>query len=253
MTFSVVDDKSSSIIAQRKIRVVWADARVAPDLRVGYVRSVDDTLRNALGALGVEAKELNVEDVRSGDLQKYQAIIIDNRGYLAHPELVSANPRLLDYVKEGGTLIVFYHRTNEWNPDPQRNRPQLAPYPIILGNSRVTDEKAEIKFMEPEHPLLNHPNKITPQDFADWVQERGLYYPQSWDKQYSAPLAASDEGEDPLRGGLLAADYGRGRYIYTSMVWYRQLRAGVPGAFRVLANMISYGRPEKVGMMSNER
>ncbi len=244
VTFSVVEDGSSSPVTQRRVRVVYSDARVAANLRVGYVRSVDDTLRNALAALGVEAKELTVEDVRAGDLKTYQAIIIDNRGYLAHPELISANSRLMDYVQAGGTLIVFYHRTNEWNPDPQRNRPQLAPYPIILGNSRVTDETAAIEFSDPQHPLLNYPNKITPEDFENWVQERGLYYPQTWDSHYSAPLSTNDEKEPPLRGGLLAADYGRGRYIYTSMVWYRQLRAGIPGAFRVLANMISYGRNE---------
>jgi LmbE family N-acetylglucosaminyl deacetylase len=242
ISYTVRREGSPDIITSRRVRVVWSDARVAPGLRVGYVRSVDDTLQNALGALGVEAKELTIEDVRTGNLQNYQAIIIDNRGYQAHPELINANPRLLDYVRDGGTLIVFYHRTNEWNPDPQRNRPQLAPYPITLGNSRVTDETAKIEFSEPQHPLLNYPNKITSEDFADWVQERGLYYPQSWDAHYSAPLSASDEKEPPLRGGLLAADYGRGRYIYTSMVWYRQLRAGIPGAYRVLANMISYGR-----------
>jgi LmbE family N-acetylglucosaminyl deacetylase len=242
VTFSVVEAGKSTPITQRKVRVVWSDARVAANLHVGYVRSVDDTLRNALGALGVEATELKVKDISAGDLQSYQAIIIDNRGYQAHPELVAANSRLLDYVRAGGTLIVFYHRTNEWNPDAQRNRPQLAPYPIMLGNSRVTDETATIEFTEPQHPLLNYPNKITPEDFANWIQERGLYYPETWDKQYSAPLSAHDEGEKPLGGGLLAADYGRGRYIYTSMVWYRQLRAGIPGAFRVLANMISYGR-----------
>lgn len=242
LTFSVVEAGKSTPITQRRVRVVWSDARVAPNLRVGYVRSVDDTLRNALGALGVEATELKVSDISANDLQSYQAIIIDNRGYQAHPELVAANSRLLDYVQKGGTLIVFYHRTNEWNPDAQRNRPQLAPYPIMLGNSRVTDETANIEFSEPQHPLLNYPNKITPEDFAGWIQERGLYYPETWDKQYSAPLSAHDEGEKPLGGGLLAASYGRGRYIYTSMVWYRQLRAGIPGAFRVLANMISYGR-----------
>jgi LmbE family N-acetylglucosaminyl deacetylase len=242
LALSVVEDGASSPVTRRRIKVVWSDARVAPNLRVGYIRSVDETLRTALAALGVEARELTVEDVRAGDLQSYQAIIIDNRGYQAHPELVAANARLLDYVQAGGTLIVFYHRTNEWNPDPERKRPQLAPYPIILSNARVTDETAPIAFTEPQHPLLNYPNKITREDFAGWIQERGLYYPEKWDSHYSAPLATSDAGEAPLRGGLLAADYGRGRYIYTSMVWYRQLRAGVPGAYRVLANMISYGR-----------
>lgn len=247
ITFSVVEAGSSSHVTQRRIRVVYSDARVAPNLRVGYIRSVDDTLRTALAALGVQAKELTVDDVRTGDLQSYQAIIIDNRGYQAHPELVAANSHLLDYVQAGGTLIVFYHRTNEWNPDPERKRPQLAPYPITLGNSRVTDETAAVAFSEPLHRLLNYPNKITQEDFAGWIQERGLYYPEKWDAHYSAPLAMNDAGEPSLRGGLLAADYGRGRYIYTSMVWYRQLRAGIPGAYRVLANMISYGQQEKAG------
>jgi len=245
VTFSVVGDGGSNVVAERAVRVVWADARVAPDLRVGYVRSFDDTLRDSLAALGVEAKELKVGDVSAGDLSKFDAVIVDNRGYQAHPELVAANQRLLDYAREGGTLIVFYHRTNEWNPDAERKRPQLAPYPLTLGNSRVTDETAPVQFTEPQHPLLNYPNKIAPEDFSGWIQERGLYYPEKWDAHYSAPLSTSDRGEAPLRGGLLAADYGRGRYVYTSMVWYRQLRAGVPGAYRVLANMISYGRQKK--------
>ncbi|HUQ32284.1 MAG TPA: PIG-L family deacetylase [Pyrinomonadaceae bacterium] len=240
--FSVTADGRPGIITQRKVRIVWADARTAPNLRVGYIRSFDDTLRDSLAALGVEAKELSVDDVAAGDLSGYQAIIIDNRGYQAHPELIRANSRLLDYVKAGGTLIVFYHRTNEWNPDTKASRPQLAPYPITLGGSRVTDETAAIEFAEPKHPLLNYPNKITQEDFIGWIQERGLYYPQTWDAHYSAPLSTSDPKEAALRGGVLAAEYGRGHYIYTSMVWYRQLRAGIPGAYRVLANMISYGR-----------
>jgi LmbE family N-acetylglucosaminyl deacetylase len=243
--FSIIREGSAKSVMSRSIPVVYSDARVAANLRIGYVRSFDSTLRDSLAALGVEAKELSVEDVAAGDLSGYQAIIIDNRGYQAHPELIRANSRLLDYTKAGGTLIVFYHRTNEWNPDPQRNRPQLAPYPITLGGSRVTDETAPIAFVEPQHPLLNYPNKITQEDFIGWIQERGLYYPQTWDAHYSAPLSMSDAKEAALRGGVLAAEYGRGHYIYTSMVWYRQLRAGIPGAYRVLANMISYGREGK--------
>jgi LmbE family N-acetylglucosaminyl deacetylase len=245
VSFTIAGKNLPGPITKREVRVIWSDARVVPKLRVGYVRSFDDTLRNALASLGVEARELTVNNVAADDLSGYQAIIIDNRGYQAHPELVASNARLLDYVRAGGTLIVFYHKTNEWNPDPKNNRAQLAPYPITLGNSRVTDENAPIEFTEPNSPLLNFPNKITQEDFAGWIQERGLYYPQSWDSHYSAPFTTNDPGEQPLRGGLLAADYGRGRYIYTSMVWYRQLRAGIPGAYRMLANMISYGRQER--------
>ncbi|HEY0547397.1 MAG TPA: PIG-L family deacetylase [Pyrinomonadaceae bacterium] len=241
VVFSVHATDSANAITERTARIVYSDARVAPNLRVGYVRSTDDTLRNALNALGVESQELKAEEIDAADLSKFDTIIIDNRGYQLHPELIAANPRLLDYAKNGGTLIVFYHKSNEWNPDAAKNRPQLAPLPITLGNERVTDENASITFTESQHPLLNLPNKITEDDFKDWIQERGLYYPKTWDAGYHALLAMSDAGEEPLRGGLLALDDGRGHYIYTSMVWYRQLRAGVPGAYRVFANMISYG------------
>jgi LmbE family N-acetylglucosaminyl deacetylase len=226
-----------------KVIVATADAHVAPNLSVGYVRGFDYSLPDALASLGVDFKELSVNEVKTAELSKYNAIIVDNRAYELRPELISANQRLLDYAKDGGTLIVFYHKSNEWNPDERRKRPQLAPYSLVLGDERITDENAPITFLEPQHPLLNFPNKIGQEDFAGWIQERGLYYPKEWDSHYMALLASNDPGEQPLRGGLLVTDYGRGHYIYTSMVWYRQLRAGVPGAYRMLANMISYGRP----------
>jgi LmbE family N-acetylglucosaminyl deacetylase len=219
----------------------YADARVAPNLRVGYIRGFDFSLPNALAALGVESKELSVDEVKTADLSKYTSIIVDNRVYESQPELIAANQKLLDYAKDGGTLIVFYHKSNEWNPDERRKRPQLAPYKLILGDERITDETAPITFIEPDHPLLNFPNKMGQEDFANWIQERGLYYPKDWDPQFHALLQSNDPGEAPLKGGLLVADYGRGHYIYTSMVWYRELRGGVPGAYRMLANMISYG------------
>jgi len=243
LQIKVTREKQTEPVAQQAVPVIYADAQVAPRLRVGYVPSYDDTLQMALTALGVESHELTIDEVKTGDLRGYDTVIIDNRGYQAHPELIGANARLLDWARAGGTLIVFYHKTNEWNPDARQERPQLAPYPLKLGNSRVTDENAVVTFTESQHALLRWPNQIGADDFRGWIQERGLYYPQEWDTaHYSAPLSMSDTGETPLRGGLLAADYGRGRYIYTSIVWYRQLRAGVPGAYRMLANMISYGR-----------
>ncbi|MDX6611196.1 MAG: hypothetical protein QOD75_382 [Blastocatellia bacterium] len=243
MTFSLSDGKISA--PPKQIPVFTALARVSPNLRVGYIRGFDYSLPNALASLGVESTELSVEEVKKADLQKYSSIIIDNRVYESQPELIAANQRLLDYTKNGGTLIVFYHKSNEWNPDERRKRPQLAPYKLILGDERITDETAPVTFIEPQHPLLNTPNKIGPDDFANWIQERGLYYPKDWDPQFHALLQSNDPGEAPLKGGLLVADYGRGHYIYTSMVWYRELRAGVPGAYRMLANMISYGRPPR--------
>jgi len=240
VTFMLQNGKVNSPF--ETVPVIYADARVTSSLRVGYVRGFDYSLLNALAALGVESKELTVDEVKTADLQKYSTIILDNRVYESQPGLIAANQKLLDFAKDGGTLIVFYHKSFEWNPDEKRNRPQLAPYKLFLGDERITDETAPITFIEPEHPLLNVPNKIGQEDFANWIQERGLYYPKDWDPQFHALLQSNDPGEAPLKGGLLVADYGRGHYIYTSMVWYRELRAGVPGAYRMFANMISYGR-----------
>jgi LmbE family N-acetylglucosaminyl deacetylase len=241
ISFNVVGKGTTKPLARLEVPIVFADARVAPNLRVGYVRGFDYSLPNALAALGVESKELSVDEVKTADLQKYNAIIVDNRVYESTPGLIETNQKLLDYAKNGGTLIVFYHKSFEWNPDERRKRPQLAPYKLILGDERIVDENAPITFLEPKHPLLNFPNKMGQEDFANWIQERGLYYPKEWDPQFHALLQSNDASEAPLKGGLLVADYGRGRYIYTSMVWYRELRAGVPGAYRMLANMISYG------------
>jgi len=236
-----VKNGAAKPLARLEVPIVFANAVVAPNLRVGYVRGFDFSLPNALTALGVESKELRVDEVKTADLQKYNAVIVDNRVYESTPGLIENNQKLLDYAKSGGTLIVFYHKSFEWNPDERRKRPQLAPYKLILGDDRITDENAPITFLEPQHPLLNFPNKLGQEDFAGWIQERGLYYPKEWDPQFHALLQSNDPGEAPLKGGLLVADYGRGRYIYTSIVWYRELRAGVPGAYRMLANMISYG------------
>lgn len=241
LLIAVEPEDASRPITERSVRVVYTDARVARAVRVGFVPSFDQTLARSLEALGVDARELTVEDIQKGELRSYDTIVVDNRGYEAHPELVAANSHLLDFVETGGTLIVFYHKSNEWNPDPKKNRPQLAPYPIILADDRVTDETAPIKILQPRHPLLNFPNRITQADFANWIQERGLYYPKEWDPHYTTLFSISDPGEPPLPGGLLVARYGKGNYIYTSFVWYRQLRAGVPGGYRMFANMISYG------------
>ena len=232
-------------IAKRSVPLVYANALVVGGRRVGYLPSYDRTLERALAALGVDSKQLSVDDIAKSDLSTFHTIIIDNRGYEAHQDLIPVNNRLLKFVEDGGTLLVFYHRTNEWNPNEQRGRPQLAPFPIIIGDDRVTEEDAPVTFLAPKHPLLNFPNKITQQDFANWVQERGLYFPREWDQHYTAVLTTNDKGEPPLKGGLLVAPYGRGNYIYTSYVWYRQLRAGLPGGYRFFANLISYGRKKK--------
>ncbi|HET9479379.1 MAG TPA: hypothetical protein VFO72_08545, partial [Pyrinomonadaceae bacterium] len=232
-------------IAKRVVPLTYANAIVVAGRKVGYIPSYDRTLERALSSLAVDAKQLTVDDIAKADLSPFHTIIIDNRGYEAHQQLIGLNSRLLKFVEDGGTLLVFYHRVNEWNPDERRNRPQLAPYPIIVGAERVTQEDALVTFLQPGHPLLRFPNRITQADFADWIQERGLYFPREWDPRYATVLATSDKGEPLLRGGLLVAPYGRGNYIYTSYVWYRQLRAGLPGGYRFFANLISYGRKKE--------
>lgn len=208
--------------------------QVVPDLRVGYVRSYDFTLPEALERLGVAHRELTPEAVREGDLSGLDTIVVDNRAYLKYPELARHNARLLEFVRDGGTLVVFYHKTEEYDA-------ALAPYPIEIGRSRITDENAPVRLLAPEHPLLTTPNRITAADFGGWVQERGLYFPAKWAPEYTPLLASSDAGEEPLTGGLLVAPYGKGTFVYTSYVWYRQLRGLVPGGYRVFANMISLG------------
>jgi LmbE family N-acetylglucosaminyl deacetylase len=244
-TLSLHSSEANELVTEYKVPLVYANATIAPDLRVAYIPSFDKTIERSLASFAVEATALTVDDVHNKGLAGYDTIIIDNRGYEAHPGLIGANARLLKFVEEGGTLIVFYHKDNEWNPDPAKNRPQLAPYPIVLGNERVTDENAPIRFLQPRHRLLNYPNRITQADFKSWIQERGLYYPKEWDKRYAALFSTNDPGEPALRGGLLVGKHGQGNYIYTSMVWYRQLRAGVPGAYRMFANMISYGKSRR--------
>jgi hypothetical protein len=241
LSLSVESEGPARTVTERPIRMIYSEARVVRNLRVGFLPSYDETLARSLSALGVNSNKLSIADAQRGDLSAYQTIIIDNRGYEAHPELIAANSRLLDFVNAGGTLVVFYHKDNEWNPDPKKNRPQLAPYPITLGGERVTVETAPIKFTQPRHALLNFPNRIGPADINDWIQERGLYYPKTWDPHFTPLFTTNDPGEAPLNGGMLVAQYGKGNYIYTSMVWYRQLRAGVPGSYRMFANMISYG------------
>lgn len=233
-----VVDRAQKSLAEREVALHQATINTRPLLRVGYIRSFDDTLRDALAELGVRAEPLTVEDIQTRELKSFTTIIVDIRGYFAHPELVKVNSRLLAFAKNGGTLIVFYHKTNEWNAEA--GYPELAPYPIHAANLRITDENAPVKLLLPKHPLLSSPNRITEKDFDGWRQERGLYFPDKWDAHYDALLSSFDPGEQPLDGGYLVASYGKGAYIHTSYVWYRELRELNAGAFRIFANMISY-------------
>ncbi len=214
------------------------DVKVAPNLRVGYIMGTGDEVPQALKLLGVTVEELGSDDLAFGNLSKYDAIVTGIRAYEIRKDLVANNSRLMDYVKNGGVMIVQYSR-------PAGVSEPLGPYPMTQfagNNGRITVEDAPVEILEPVDPFFQEPNRITEDDFKGWVQERGVYFMESWAPEYRPLLSSHDPNEPPLKGGMLLASYGKGLYLYTGYVWNRQLPAGVPGAYRIFANMISLGR-----------
>ena len=214
------------------------DINVPPNLRVGYISAEGEPIPDALKRLGIDVDMLDATALNFGDLSKYDAIVVGVRAYELRPELAGANKRLLDYVSAGGTLVVQYNRDFVWD------KLQPAPYPARIGSPtpRVTDETADVKFLQPADPLLNSPNKITDADFNNWVQERGLYYWSDFDFRYTPLLAMHDPGENDLNGSLVYTRYGQGTYIYTGLSFFRQLPEGNSGAYRLFVNLISASR-----------
>jgi hypothetical protein len=207
--------------------------------RVGYVRGAADEVPEALAAVGVPLEVIPAAELATRELRSYDAIVVGSRAYDAAPELAAANPRLLDHVREGGLLIVQSQRADYFNR-------QLAPLPLTMarGNAtRTTDEAAPVRLLAPEHAVFTAPNALAPSDWEGWVQERGLYYPQQWDPAYVPLLAMADPGKEELSGALLVAPYGRGSFVYTGIAFFRQLPAGVPGAYRLFANLLALARP----------
>jgi hypothetical protein len=178
---------------------------------------------------------LNIPALAFGDFSKFDAIVVGVRAYELRPELAEANKRLLDYVSNGGTLVVQYNRDFVWD------RLLPAPYPAKIGSPtpRITDENAAVTFLKPDDPLLNRPNKITQADFQNWVQERGLYFWRDFDSRYTPLLSMHDPGEKDLTGGLVYTKYGKGTYIYTGLAFFRELPDGVSGAYRLFVNLLS--------------
>ncbi len=210
------------------------DVAVAKGLKVGYVMGSGDDGPTVLEQLGVNVKLITASELASGDLSGYDTIILGIRVYEVNDNVIANNKRLLDYVANGGTLIVQYNKQEYVNGN-------FAPYPVkMTRGDRVTDETAPITILEPNHPLFNFPNKITEADWKGWVQERGLYFLSDWDAKYTPLLASSDDPNAPLKGGQLIAAYGKGTYIFTGYSWFRQFPSGVPGAYRLFANLASY-------------
>ncbi len=217
-------------------RTSGVHVEVSSNLRVGYVMGTGDSVPQSLEDIGIRPEILSSQDLVQGNLQLYDVIVLGVRAYTARPELAANNERILNYVKNGGVLVIQYN-SDEYNHD-------YGPYPYSLpGNAeKVVDEKSRVVFVDPDDPLLNWPNHITEKDFDGWVEERGHDFLSTWDSHYQAPLEMHDPGQAPQKGGLVYARYGRGVYVYVALALYRQLPDGVPGAYRLFANLLSLPR-----------
>jgi len=222
------------LFPEASAKLVRADIKKT-GTRVGYIMGAGDDVPSALRQVGYDVTLLTDDDLDRGDFARYDTIVTGVRAYNARPRMRLAHPKLMEYVKNGGTLVVQYNSTS-----PQ---PLLVdvpgPYPFKVTSERVTVEEAPVRFVHPDSPLLNTPNKITDADFNGWVQERGLYFVKDWDPQYQTVLASHDPNEPDKEGGELYAHYGKGTFVYTSYAWFRQLPAGVPGAYKMFVNLVS--------------
>ncbi|HEX3357933.1 MAG TPA: PIG-L family deacetylase [Tepidisphaeraceae bacterium] len=203
---------------------------------VGYLPGAGDNVADGLEQMGYAVTQLTSADLNAEKLKKFDAVVVGVRALNVRTDLADGMPALFAFAEGGGNVIVQYNR-----PDGVKVK-QIAPFELHLSGLRVTDEKAAMTFLAPEHPVLNTPNKITQADFEGWVQERGTYYPDKWGEQFTPILECNDPGEAPLKGGLLVAKYGKGYFVYTTLGWFRQLPAGVPGAYRLFANIVSLGK-----------
>jgi LmbE family N-acetylglucosaminyl deacetylase len=203
--------------------------------RLGYYMGAGDEVPQSLRQIGCEVTLLNSGDLNLENLRRFDAIVVGVRAYNAKDAIVFDHEKLLEYARVGGTLVVQYNTTSDLSIK------ELAPFKLKIGRERVTLEDAPVRFLKPESVVLNTPNKITQRDFDNWFQERGLYFPSEWGAEFEAPLSMNDPGEKPKDGALLIAKYGEGYYIYTGLSFFRELPAGVPGAYRLFANLISLG------------
>ena len=245
-----------TLFTPSEIKLVRANIKVTAK-KVGYIMGAGDEMPDALRQLGLDVTLLGQSDLEQGELSRFDAIVAGVRAYNVRADIRANQPRLMDYVKNGGTYIVQYQTGD--SPDPAAPRGQqppnpfnqgqgapvttnLGPYPFAVpgGNKyRITVEEAPLAFPHQDSPLLQYPNHIDPRDFEGWVQERGVYFAAQWDARYQTVLSSQDPGEKPLEGGEIWTRYGKGVYIFTAYSWFRQLPAGVPGAYRLFANLLS--------------
>ena len=212
------------------------DVKVVPGLKIGYIMGTGDQVNEALRVLGATVTDLTADDLAFGNLSRFDVIMTGIRAYEVRKDLVANQSRLMDYVKNGGYMIAQYSR-------PQGVSDPVGPYPMSnASNARVSVETVPVEILEPANPMFQTPNRITSDDFKGWIQELGVYFMDTWAPEYKPLLACKDPEEPSQKGGMLLAKYGKGTYLYTGYVFNRQLPAGIPGAYRLMANMISYGK-----------
>ena len=223
-------------------RISIVDVKVPKDLSVGYIMGAGDDIPTVLGQIGVNVTLIPADKLASQDLSQFQAIVMGIRAYDTQKYLAANNKKVLDFVFSGGTLVAQYE-----TGVADFNKGKFTPYPAQLSRVRVSVEEAPVEILAPEDGIFHYPNQITERDFDGWVQERGLYFMDQWDSNFKPLLASHDPGESPQKGGLLSAQYGKGRYIYTGYAFFRQLPAGVPGAIRLYVNLLSAGHEKSSG------
>ncbi len=203
---------------------------------IGYIEGAGDAIPQSLREIGYDVTTIAPTQINAANLKQYDAIVVGIRAYNTVPELAFTQAELNKYVENGGTLLLQYNTAHRMVTQ------DIAPYPITSSRDRVTDEFSNVKILAPTHPVLNSPNKITQTDFEGWVQERGLYFPNEWDEKFTPILGMNDKDYEESKGSLLVAPYGKGYYIYTGLSFFRELPAGVPGAYRLFANLLSVGK-----------
>jgi len=203
---------------------------------IGYIKGAGDAIPESLQQIGYKVSSIIPSEINKENLQQYDAIVVGIRAYNTVAELAFKQLELNQYVENGGTLILQY------NTSHRLVTKNLAPYALELSRDRVTDEFSEVTLLAPNHAVLNSPNKITQEDFKGWVQERGLYFPNKWAKEFTPILGMNDKNYEQTKGALLVAQYGKGYYIYTGLSFFRELPAGVSGAYRLFANLLSIGK-----------
>jgi hypothetical protein len=224
-----------TLMPPAEAKLVRADIRKKGD-RIGYIPGAGDDVPESLRQIGYSVKMLSESEITAKNLAQFSAVVFGIRAFNTQDRISNWLPEIFDYVKSGGLAIAQYNTLADLKTN------QFGPYPLEISRDRVTDENAPVRVLAPNNPLMNVPNKITPKDFDRWVQERGLYFPNKWDPAWTPILSCNDANEKPLDGGLLVAKSGKGFFIYTSYSWFRQLPAGVPGAYRLFANMLSLGK-----------